>query len=54
LPAGDFRLDEWRDGLNADRNAEDYARSTRRVTAGSTLRIHLAEGGGWVARIRAE
>lgn len=54
LPAGNFRLDEWRDGLNADRNAEDYARATRRVTSGNTLRIHLAEGGGWVARIRAE
>jgi alpha-glucosidase len=54
LPPGNFRLDEWRDGPNADRNAEDYARSTRRVTRDTKLPIHLAPGGGWAARIIPE
>jgi len=54
LPAGNFRLDEWRDGINADRYAEDYKRATQRVTNATKLHIHLAEGGGWAARIRAE
>ncbi|HWA87144.1 MAG TPA: glycoside hydrolase family 97 protein [Opitutus sp.] len=54
LPAGRFRLDAWRDGLNADRNAEDYARSTEHVTRNTKLPVHLAPGGGWVARITPE
>lgn len=54
LPAGRFRLDEWRDGVNADRNAEDYARSTQTVTRETKLPIHLAAGGGWVGRLTPE
>jgi alpha-glucosidase len=41
----------YRDGPNADRAGVDYARERRAVTAGDRLRIHLAPGGGWVARI---
>ena len=36
------------DGVNADRHAEDYTRRT--LTAPSTLRVHLAPGGGFAAR----
>ncbi len=51
LPAGKFQLTEWRDGLNADRHADDYRKASQSVTAATRLRIRLAEGGGWAARI---
>jgi alpha-glucosidase len=52
LPAGDFTLTEWRDGPNAGRHAEDCLKLTRTVNAGTKLRIALAEGGGWAARLQ--
>ena len=51
LGAGAFSADIYRDGPNADRAGVDYAREKRPVTAGDRLRIHLAPGGGFVARI---
>ncbi len=54
LPAGKFVLDEYRDGVNADRYAEDYVREQRSVTNATKLKLKLAEGGGWAARIRRE
>lgn len=54
LPAGRFQLDEWRDGLNADRHAEDFKQATQVVTPATKLTIRLAPGGGWAARIRPE
>ena len=54
LPAGKFVLDENRDGVNADRSAEDYVREQRSVTTATKLKLKLAEGGGWAARIRRE
>lgn len=52
LPAGEFTLTEWRDGPNAGRHAEDCLKLTRTVNAGTKLRISLAEGGGWAARLQ--
>jgi alpha-glucosidase len=37
--------------VNADRAGVDYARERRNVSADDRLPIHLAPGGGWVARI---
>ncbi len=54
LPAGNFRLEEYRDGINADRRADDYKKTTRTVTSATKLTIKLAEGGGWAARLRPE
>lgn len=51
LPAGSFRLAQWADGINADRYAADFRRSGQAVSGGTKLPIHLAPGGGWVARI---
>ena len=53
LPAGKFQLTEWADGPNADRRADDFKLATRPVTNATKLTLHLAEGGGWAARIRA-
>lgn len=52
LPPGEFTLTEWRDGPNANRHAEDFLKQTRTVTAGTKLRLSLAEGGGWAARLQ--
>lgn len=54
LPAGNFLLDEYRDGINADRYAEDYKRVKQTVTKATKLHLKLAEGGGWVARVRPQ
>lgn len=54
LPAGKFVLDEYRDGANADRRADDYVRSKRTVTNADKVELKLGPGGGWAARIRPE
>jgi alpha-glucosidase len=51
LPSGSFKLDEYRDGVNADRHAQDFQRGTQTVTRSVKLRIRLAEGGGYAARL---
>ena len=54
LPAGNFLLEEYHDGMNADRLASDYKKTTRTVTSATKLTVRLAEGGGWAARLRPE
>lgn len=54
LPEGNFRLTEYRDGVNADRRADDYRRTTRTVTRADRLAVALAAGGGWAARLVRE
>jgi alpha-glucosidase len=51
LPEGTFTLDAFSDGVNADRMASDYKREKSQVTKSTKLKIHLAPGGGWAARI---
>lgn len=54
LGEGRFAMKEWKDGVNADRHAEDFAVEERTVTKRSTVKVTLAPGGGWAARIRPE
>ena len=51
LGSGSFEADIYRDGPNADRAGVDYVREKRPVSSADLLRIHLAPGGGWAARI---
>lgn len=51
LPEGSYTLDAYEDGVNADRNASDYRKSTREITRSTKLKIHLASGGGFAARV---
>jgi alpha-glucosidase len=51
LPAGDFRMESYHDGVNAGRMASAYKLAKIPVKTGLKMRIHLAEGGGWAARI---
>ncbi|MEJ2082354.1 MAG: glycoside hydrolase family 97 C-terminal domain-containing protein, partial [Acidobacteriota bacterium] len=51
LPAGNFEMLSFEDGINADRYASDYKKTTRQVNSAMHLKVHLAPGGGWAARI---
>jgi len=52
LGEGRWTAETFADGANALRDAEDFSRSTAPVGPGAPLRIHLAPGGGWTARVR--
>ena len=41
----------FKDGINANRNANDYVRTEDTVPADGIVKIHMAQGGGWAARI---
>ncbi|MCI0494286.1 glycoside hydrolase family 97 protein [candidate division KSB1 bacterium] len=51
LDAGNYTIEIYQDGINVDRNAMDYKKVVRTVTKNEKLNIHLAAGGGWVARL---
>lgn len=52
LGPGTWKMDNWQDGINADRNAQDFKRiQGTTVTAAQPLTIHLAPGGGYAARL---
>jgi alpha-glucosidase len=51
LKEGKFEIEIYKDGVNADRYASDYQHEILEITNTSTLNIHLAPGGGWVAKI---
>lgn len=51
LAEGNYRMDSYQDGINADRIASDYKMVTSQVDRRSKLTLRLAEGGGWAARI---
>lgn len=53
LPDGTYQLETWSDGVNADRNGQDFRYRTQQVSSGDTLSIHLAPGGGWVGRLQS-
>ncbi len=51
LENGNYSMDLWQDGINADRNANDFKKSHETVDRSRSLTVHLAPGGGWVARL---
>jgi alpha-glucosidase len=51
LPDGTYTMDGYQDGDNADRNASDYHKTTTSVNRTTKLKLQLASGGGWAARI---
>ena len=52
LSNGKYELEEYRDGVNADRSGNDYRRLTSSVDNKTRLPIKLAPGGGWAGRLR--
>jgi alpha-glucosidase len=51
LPEGNFTMEAYQDGVNADRNASDYKKIVMPVNKTTRLKLPLASGGGWAARI---
>jgi alpha-glucosidase len=51
LPSGEYTMEIFGDGINADRYAGDYRHYKVNIKSGDRMKIHLAPGGGWAARI---
>ncbi len=51
LGKGNYRAVIFKDGINADRDATDYKKEVMKISSSDNLKIHLAPGGGWAARI---
>ena len=51
LGEGEYSLELFKDGVNADRIGIDYKKEVISVPADRKLNIHLAPGGGYAARI---
>ena len=52
LGSGTWQADIFADGINAQKDATDYRRTTQQVSASDKLKVHLSSGGGWTAIIR--
>lgn len=51
LGEGEWTLDIFEDGPNAQKAARDYVHTTATVPADRKITAHLAPGGGWAAKI---
>lgn len=51
LGTGNYEAVIFKDGINADRDATDYKTEVIKVSSADKLKINLALGGGWAARI---
>ncbi len=51
LPPGEFAMTFYEDGVNAHRVGSDYRMRKGKVNRQTVLKVRLAPGGGWAARI---
>ncbi|MDF1560572.1 MAG: glycoside hydrolase family 97 protein [Bacteroidales bacterium] len=51
LAPGEYEMEIFSDGINADRHGEDYKHMTVKKHFPGTVTLNMAPGGGWVARI---
>jgi alpha-glucosidase len=51
LGEGQFEAEIFQDGINADREGSDYKRFTKAISEKDKLKIKLAPGGGWTAKL---
>ncbi len=51
LTEGEYLASMYEDGINADRYAMDFRKYEKVVNRNSKIRIKMAPGGGWVAKI---
>ncbi|WP_430973843.1 glycoside hydrolase family 97 C-terminal domain-containing protein [Sunxiuqinia rutila] len=42
----------WKDGVNADKHAADFAQESQDVNSASKVNVKMAPGGGWTAIIK--
>lgn len=52
LPEGNFQSTLFKDGANAEKKASDYAIENMVVNNKTTLKIHVAPGGGFAIRLK--
>jgi alpha-glucosidase len=52
LPPGEWRMQLWQDGPDADENAEQLVTEEQTIRSGETIRWQLAPAGGGVARLQ--
>ena len=52
LKEGNWQMELFRDGVNADRNGNDYKREVINVNINSKIKVSLATGGGMASMIR--
>jgi alpha-glucosidase len=53
LADGVYKLESWSDGMNADRNGQDFRFRTQQISSRNKLTIKMAPGGGWVGWIES-
>jgi alpha-glucosidase len=51
LSEGKHKMELFKDGTNANRNASDFKREVITVTNKEKIHINMSKGGGWVAKI---
>jgi alpha-glucosidase len=51
LPDGNYSMESYQDGVNADRFGSDFRQIKNSVSKSTKLHLKLAPGGGWAARI---
>jgi len=51
LPGGDYTVEIFSDGINADQHGEDFKHITVKAGATARMELSMAPGGGWVAKI---
>ena len=54
LKKGNYKAQIFQDGINADRNGNDYAKLEKTIDGGEMQSFKLAPGGGFVIKITAE
>ena len=48
---GNGRMTIFQDGINADKAAQDYKKVATDLPSDGKVKVHMAPGGGWVAKI---
>ena len=52
LPEGkEYNMDYFQDGVNAERQAMDYKKESKKVNASSSVTIRMVRNGGWAATL---
>ena len=54
LKKGNYKMEVFKDGINASRNAEDYKIISSTVNENTKVNLNLSSGGGWAAIIQKE
>ncbi len=51
LESGNYTMQIWKDGANADKHAADFKQEKISVTSSSKIKVDMVSGGGWAAII---